>query len=63
MLTVATEPLLTVEETAKRLRISKSAVYNLITAEELEMVPIYGRKRRVLASSIDSYLERRRISG
>jgi excisionase family DNA binding protein len=55
-----TDVVLTVPETAARLRISKSAVYELIARHELEVVAVYGRTRRVLASSVDDYVERRR---
>jgi len=57
-----TDRVLTVEEAAALLRISKSAVYNLVAAGELEMVTVYGRTRRVVVTSIDAYLERQRQS-
>jgi excisionase family DNA binding protein len=60
MLSATESPLLTVAEAAARLRISKSAVYNLINRGELEVVQVYGRTRRVLMSSVDEWIERQR---
>jgi excisionase family DNA binding protein len=58
-----TSPLLTVEETADKLKISKSAVYNLINQGDIEYVRVYGRTRRVLDESVDAYIELRRRAG
>jgi excisionase family DNA binding protein len=59
-LTVASDPLLTIEEAAERLRISRAAAYKLVRAGKIEMVTVYGNRRRVLTSSVDSYVERQR---
>ena len=57
---IADVELLTVPEAAKRLGISRSAVYVLIARGELEHVPVYGARKRVLGRSLAAYVERQR---
>jgi excisionase family DNA binding protein len=47
--------LLTVEEAARRLRIGRTLVYQLISSGELESVKV-GRLRRVPAESLPEYV-------
>ena len=49
------ELLLTVEEAARRLRIGRTLVYQLISAGELESVKV-GRLRRVPAECLPAYV-------
>jgi excisionase family DNA binding protein len=49
------ELLLTVEETARRLRIGRTLVYQLISSGELESVKV-GRLRRVPAECLPAYV-------
>lgn len=50
--------LLTVDETAKRLRVSRPKVYDLLRRGELSSFTI-GRSRRIPSSSVDAYVESR----
>jgi excisionase family DNA binding protein len=52
--------LLSVSAAAARLGVSRSAMYVLINRGEIEYVPVFGTRKRVLARSIDAYIERRR---
>jgi excisionase family DNA binding protein len=52
-----TELVLTVDETAERLRVSRWSVYNLIRANQLRTVKI-GRRRLVPAAALDEFLAR-----
>lgn len=54
--------LLTPEEAALRLGISRSMVYELIRAGELESVTI-GRLRRIPVVALEQYVERLREGG
>ena len=54
--------LLTVEEAGRLLAVSRSTVYELITAGRLETVHI-GRSVRVPLDAIASYIERLRRAG
>ena len=49
------EMLLTVEEAARRLRIGRTLVYQLISSGELESVKV-GRLRRVPAECLPAYV-------
>jgi excisionase family DNA binding protein len=51
-----TARLLTVPEAAAALRISRSSVYQLIRAKQLEIIKI-GRSTRVPAAAIDGFVE------
>ena len=51
--------LLTPQEAAARLRISRTRVFELVARGELESVKI-GRLRRILPSSLPAYVARRR---
>jgi excisionase family DNA binding protein len=57
-----TSLLLTVIETGERLRVSRRMVTNLLQAGELDSVRI-GRRRLVLARSVDAYIERHTEGG
>ena len=52
--------LLTIPDAAARLTISRSAMYVLIARGEVETVQVYGTRKRVLARSLDEYVERQR---
>lgn len=60
MITAAREPaadrLLTIQEAADRLRISRWSVYNLIRANELRTVRI-GRRRLVTPAALADYIK------
>jgi len=49
--------LLTVEESAKQLRICRSSMYKLIGSGEVESVQI-GRLRRIKPSALEDYVQR-----
>ena len=51
--------LLTVDETAVRLGIGRTVVYELMANGELESLKI-GRSRRILSSTVEAYVERLR---
>lgn len=53
------EPLLTVEEAAKRLRIGRTLMYSLIRSGEIESIPV-GRLRRIPAECVNEYVQRLR---
>lgn len=55
--TEATDLLLTVEEAARRLKIGRTQMYNLIASGEVQSVTI-GRLRRVPAECLASYVSR-----
>jgi excisionase family DNA binding protein len=54
--------LLTVQEVAEGLRISRWTVYQLIRSGQLESVKI-GRRRLLLQSSLEEYVRRLRTEG
>lgn len=54
------QELLTVPDAAARLGISRSSLYVLVARGEIVMIPVIGRTRRVVARSLDDYIERRR---
>lgn len=54
--------LLTVEETARRLRMGRTLVYRLISSGELESVKV-GRLRRVPAECLPEYVAALRRTG
>lgn len=54
--------LLTVEETARRLRLGRTLVYRLISSGELESVKV-GRLRRVPAECLPEYVATLRRTG
>jgi len=51
--------LLTITDAAKRLSISRSAMYTLIQRGEVDTVYPVGRARRVTATSLQALIERR----
>jgi excisionase family DNA binding protein len=52
------EPLLeTIEDTARRLRLGRSTIYELLASNEIEAVKI-GRSRRVVVASTKRFVER-----
>lgn len=53
--------LLTVEESAKKARISRAKVYQLLKAREIESVKI-GRSRRIPADALSDYIARLRAA-
>jgi excisionase family DNA binding protein len=54
----AFDPLLeSIEETAQRLGLGRSTVYELVAAKQIEAVKI-GRSRRVVVASTKAYVER-----
>jgi excisionase family DNA binding protein len=55
------EPVLTINETADLLRCSRTKVYELIRAQELETVRV-GERLRIQAGAIRDLLERNRAS-
>jgi excisionase family DNA binding protein len=52
--------LLTAEEAAKALNIGRTRIYGLIKNNDLQSVKV-GRSRRVVASSIETFIERRLV--
>jgi excisionase family DNA binding protein len=52
-----TELVLTVDEAAERLRVSRWTLYNLIRSNKLHTVKI-GRRRLVPAAALDEFLAR-----
>lgn len=52
--------LLTTEEAAKALNIGRTRIYGLIKNNDLQSVKV-GRSRRVVASSIETFIERRLV--
>jgi len=54
--------LLTITDAAKRLSISRSAMYTLIQRGEVDTVYPVGRARRVTARSLDALIARRLVS-
>lgn len=58
-MTTTTRLLLTVEESAERLGISRTYVYELLARGDVESVKI-GRARRVPAEALDDYVDRLR---
>ena len=59
--TSAAPLLLTVEQAAKRLGIGRTTFYALITAGEIESVPL-GRLRRIPAECLTEYIDRLRAT-
>ena len=53
------EQLMTVDEVAERLRISRSTVYYLINAKQLETV-LVGKRLRIEPSALQAMLDRGR---
>lgn len=53
--------LLTITDAAKRLSISRSAMYTLIQRGEVDTVYPVGRARRVTARSLEALIERRLV--
>ena len=53
------EILLTVEEAARRLHVSRTVVFELLRRNELESIRI-GRCRRVPVQALDAYVQRQR---
>ena len=49
--------LLTVQQVADRLSLSKSKTYDLVIKGEIDSIKI-GRNRRVLAAALDKFVER-----
>jgi excisionase family DNA binding protein len=58
-LNTTTRLLLTVEESAQALRLSRTHVYDLLARGELASVKI-GRARRIPAQALDEYVDRLR---
>ena len=56
------EPILTINETADLLRVSRGKVYELIRAQELETVRV-GERLRIESGAIRGYIERHREQG
>ncbi|EXG79173.1 helix-turn-helix domain-containing protein [Cryptosporangium arvum] len=54
-----TDPVLTVEEAARYLRIGRTSMYALVSSGEVESVTI-GRLRRIPRSALDDYVTRLR---
>lgn len=54
---VETETLLTVAQTADRLGAGRTRIFDWIAAGELRSVKL-GRSRRILASSVDQFIQR-----
>lgn len=54
--------LLTVVEAARRLEVSRSLLYELIAAGEIESIHV-GRLRRIPADALSDYVDRRRDEG
>jgi excisionase family DNA binding protein len=52
--------LLTAEEAARALNIGRTRIYGLIKNNDLQSVKV-GRSRRVVASSINTFIERRLV--
>lgn len=52
-----TEELLTIPETAARLKVSRATVYKMLDRGDIRAVK-FGRCRRVLATSIDALVQR-----
>ncbi|WP_206685761.1 helix-turn-helix domain-containing protein [Kribbella qitaiheensis] len=59
--TSAAPLLLTVEQAAKRLGIGRTTFYALMTAGEIESVPL-GRLRRIPAECLTEYIDRLRTT-
>ncbi|WP_073255282.1 helix-turn-helix domain-containing protein [Cryptosporangium aurantiacum] len=59
---VSLNPVLTVEEAARHLRIGRTSMYALVSSGEVESVTI-GRLRRVPRSALDDYVNRLRSAG
>lgn len=57
-MTIDSRQLITVEEAARRLSLSRSVVYRLMRDHELDDVKI-GRSRRIVADSVDDYIGRK----
>lgn len=54
---VATPLLLTIEETADRLRVKRSMLYQLVATGELKSIKV-GRLRRILVRDLEAFVER-----
>ena len=57
----ADEPLLTVQQAAKRLQVSTRTVYDMMERGELAYVQVTTRFRRIPESAITAYLNRRLV--
>lgn len=55
-ITAAEDRLLTVEDAAERLAVSKSTMYELIGQGELQSVQVGGRSRRVRLSTLIQFM-------
>ena len=55
----AQRELLKVDDAARRLSVSRTVLYELMDAGEIDWVKV-GRSRRVIKSSIGTYIERNR---
>ena len=53
------EVLLTVDQVAERLHMSRPVIYDLLRSGELESITI-GKSRRIPASVVDAYIEGKR---
>ena len=53
------ELLLTVEEGARRLHLSRTVIFELLRRGELESISI-GRSRRIPVQALEAYVERQR---
>jgi excisionase family DNA binding protein len=53
------ELLLTVEEGARRLHLSRTVVFELLRRNDLESIRI-GRSRRIPVQALDAYVQRQR---
>ena len=59
--TTPTPALCTVRWAVERYQLSRSHLYNLMAAHEVESVTI-GRSRRIVVASLDDFIERRRAA-
>ncbi len=57
--TIGPSQLLTVKDVVTALRLSRTQVYALLLHDELQSIKI-GRSRRILASSLEAFIERHR---
>jgi excisionase family DNA binding protein len=53
------ETLLTVNEAAARLGVSRTRIFQYLASDELRGVSLGYRSRRILSSSIDNFIRRR----
>jgi len=56
------ESLLTIEDVQKTLKVGRDEVYRLIREEGLPVVPLGGKRRRVIPSSLAQWAKEREVS-